>query len=689
MSTTLKKFVKGIILKGESSDISETIEGSLFSHSVDQRLKTYIQGAIRQIVTNSQVQTLTNKTIDADQNTITNIENADIKAAAAIDATKIANGSVSNTEFQYLDGATSNIQTQITTNASNISNHTGASTDVHGVGVGNSVVGTGTSQSLTNKTINADLNIISNIDNADIKAGAAIDASKIADGSVSNTEFQYLDGVTSSIQTQLSARELLTNKATSLASPDNTKYPTTQAVSTELALKQNSITGAASTITSSDLTVSRAVISNSSGKIAVSTTTSTELGYVSGVTSAIQTQLNGKEDTITTLPISKGGTNSGTALNNNRVMTSSGGAIIEAAAITASRSLVSDTNGIPIASTTTSTEIGYVSGVTSAIQTQLNGKESTITVLPISKGGTNSSTALLNNRITKTSAGAIIEADAITASRALISDVNGIPTHSSVTSTELGYVSGVTSSIQTQLGGKEATITTLPVSKGGTNSSTALNNNRIMTSSSGAIVEAAAITAARALISDASGIPAASTVTSTELGYVSGVTSAIQTQINSKEANTASNVGTGTGIFKTKSGVDLQFKTLKAGNNVTITAATDEITISSTGGGGGTYLAATSSVSSSPYTVTSPTDDGTLLLVDVSSIPISIALPASASSTFKIIVKDVKGNCGINNITITKDASHTIERLNSSYICESNFGSWTFIFDGTSNWCIL
>ena len=42
------------------------------------------------------------------------------------------------------------------------------------------------------------------------------------------------------------------------------------------------------------LTASRALISNSSGNVAVSATTSTELGYVSGVTSKIQTQLNAK-----------------------------------------------------------------------------------------------------------------------------------------------------------------------------------------------------------------------------------------------------------------------------------------------------------------------------------------------------------------------------------------------------------
>jgi microcystin-dependent protein len=72
------------------------------------------------------------------------------------------------------------------------------------------------------------------------------------------------------------------------------------------------------------------------------------------------------------ISIANGGTNSTTVLNNNRVIVSSAGAITETAAITGNRTLVSDTNGVPTASTTTSTELGYVSGVTSAIQTQLN-----------------------------------------------------------------------------------------------------------------------------------------------------------------------------------------------------------------------------------------------------------------------------------------------------------------------------
>ena len=45
--------------------------------------------------------------------------------------------------------------------------------------------------------------------NADINASAAIDATKIHDGSVDNTEFSYINGVTSSIQTQLDQKLLM------------------------------------------------------------------------------------------------------------------------------------------------------------------------------------------------------------------------------------------------------------------------------------------------------------------------------------------------------------------------------------------------------------------------------------------------------------------------------------------------
>ena len=112
------------------------------------------------LITASSTDTFTNKSIDADGtgNSITNIEDANIKTAAAIDASKIANGSVSNTEFQYLDGVTSAIQTQI------------------------------------------------NSKQATIDASNRLSADLIHDGSVDNTEFGYLNGVTSAIQTQIDAK---------------------------------------------------------------------------------------------------------------------------------------------------------------------------------------------------------------------------------------------------------------------------------------------------------------------------------------------------------------------------------------------------------------------------------------------------------------------------------------------------
>jgi len=155
---------------------------------------------------------------------------------------------------------------------------------------------------------------------------ATVDASNKlkASSTVSTTELSYLDGVTSAIQTQFSGKEpsitagttgqywrgdksfqTLDKTAVGLANVDNTSdanKPVSTATQTALNAKQDTITGAATTITSLDLTASRAVVSDGSGKVAAATTTSTEIGYVNGVTSAIQTQLDAKQarSTLTT-----------------------------------------------------------------------------------------------------------------------------------------------------------------------------------------------------------------------------------------------------------------------------------------------------------------------------------------------------------------------------------------------------
>ena len=113
----------------------------------------------------------------------------------------------------------------------------------------------------------------------------------------------------------ISGKEDKSNKVITFSSPTDAQYPSAKLVNDQLTAKQATIIGAATTITSSNLINDRALISNGSGKVDVSTVTATELGFVSGVTSSVQTQLNSKQTSLGFTP--ENVTNKKTTLTDN------------------------------------------------------------------------------------------------------------------------------------------------------------------------------------------------------------------------------------------------------------------------------------------------------------------------------------------------------------------------------------
>lgn len=103
-----------------------------------------------------------------------------------INANQIGGNTITNTEYSHLQGITANIQTQLNTKISADSVAT-----------------------ITNKSIDADNNTITNISDSAIKIGAGIDVKKLATGLIDNNKFNFLNGVTSDIQTQINNKASL------------------------------------------------------------------------------------------------------------------------------------------------------------------------------------------------------------------------------------------------------------------------------------------------------------------------------------------------------------------------------------------------------------------------------------------------------------------------------------------------
>ena len=192
-----------------------------------------------------------------------------------------------------------------------------------------------------------------------------------------------------------------------------------------------SITGAVTSVMTNDLATDKVLVSSGTGKISATYITTTKLTYLANVRSDIQ-------DQIDAIPIPT--------------------------TLTASRATVTDAQGKVAASDVTSTEVGYLDNVSSNIQTQLDSKQATIT---------GSATSIDN--------------ETLDGERAVITSAQGKIAASAITTTELNYLDGVTSNIQTQ-------IDAIPVPP--------------------------SLTASRAVVTDAQGKVAISNVTSAEVLYL-------------------------------------------------------------------------------------------------------------------------------------------------------------------------
>ena len=109
----------------------------------------------------------------------------------------------------------------------------------------------------------------------------------------------------------------------------------------------------------------------------------------------------------------------------------------------------------------------------------------------------------------------------------------------------------------------------------------------------------------------------------------------------SGEVNTASNLGTGAGVFASKVAADLQFKSLVAGTNVSITSDATSVTISATGGGGGG--GAVDSVNGQTGVVVLDTDD---VAEGVTNLYFTNARASAAAP-----VQSVNGQTGVVNLS--------------------------------------
>lgn len=173
---------------------------------------TEAHGATGAVVGTTNTQTLLNKTISTATNTISGLSESNFSGATQLPYTyldltgtlqvaDLAAGfslpwtslSKSGASLADLPTRSHNDLTDKGTNShASIDSHLAASSSVHGVT--SPIVGTSDTQTLTNKEIDADLNTLTNVSNTNIKAGAAIEGTKIVP-SFGNQEILTYDAI--------------------------------------------------------------------------------------------------------------------------------------------------------------------------------------------------------------------------------------------------------------------------------------------------------------------------------------------------------------------------------------------------------------------------------------------------------------------------------------------------------------
>lgn len=440
------------------------------------------------------------------------------------------------------------------------------------------------------------------------------------------------------------------------------------------------------------ITAARALISDANGIPTHSSVTSTELGYVSGVTSALQTQLN----SLSTGKLSlSGGTMTGTLNMGTNVISN----------------VVDPSNPQDAATKAYVDNIAQGLNAKAAVVVATTGNITLSGEQTIDGVLTSASRVLVKNQSNQTQNGIYVssagawtrstDADTwneLVSAFVFVSQGTTQADTGWVCTIDPGGVIGVNnitfvqfSSAGIILAGAGLTKTGNTLSVNVDNSTIeisgnnlrvvplGINNAQIGTSAAIALSKLAALTASRALVSDGSGVISVSSVTSTELGYVAGVTSAIQTQLNGKMTNPMTTGGDV--IYGGASGTPTRLANGSSGNVLTSSGGTSAPTWSDP-----TLIRpAVSTISSGPTNVVAG-DTNKIFLVDTSAAR-TFNLPAP-SAGLRFTFKDKTGSAQTNNITIVRNASEQIEGVAASKIFQTNWGSWTIVSDGT-NWFIV